>query len=103
MKKIAVTVLAAAAVAIGVAGPASATFVNSGTVGNYYYQSTYYQVYINGVMTRPLADAYIFDCTKYGVPQAANISMTNLGRIKGHSAVVVWYQPSGYRDRITCN
>lgn len=113
-RKVAAVALAAGAL-VGVAAvPASATTTTGvGTVYSWNCNDlgdpnrclvVIYHDFFHSEYAHPYKDAYIFDCSRYGVPQDSTISGARLRVLKEAKAKVkvVWDRPYGYRDYVVC-
>lgn len=114
MKKLFLCVVAAAAMVVGVAGPAAATTVTYGKMQNSSCPvgESWCWVIVDvpnqwaNVSAKVDENGYVWNCARYGVPEGSYVSSTMMYRIKQNgnpNITVVWDRPAGYRDSVTCD
>lgn len=109
MKKLIASAVAAAGLVVGIAGPAAATVVAQGRAGSATCNTTtctfYLKTSAGTVVTFPDRSGYIWDCGYEGVPNGSYITQARLNTLKANNAYVyvVYDQPAGYRDAVTCD
>lgn len=108
MRKLVASTVAAAGLVVGFAGPAAATVVSDGRAWTATCNTTtcifYLKTGAGTVATFPDRSGYIFDCGSEGVPNGSSITQARLNTLKANAAYVyvVYDQPAGYRDAVTC-